>query len=256
VREGTALAASGHQTAHIRHVLGRSLLGARGLSGCGAVLQDSRLPHDVGREHARDYINIRWHDVSRIPLTIQVLEGGHQLGVGVILIDCSEVGNQHLRDGHRLGPRAVDLDDGEVLLLAPKDVGRELVGVALSAHVLELAVLRAEQVGQVASEIELYWEELLDEVAAGAEPVDLLVVVEHDHAVGVAGGNLGGLLVVLLVDEKRSRRQLAVQVLVAELPLVARSPRVHLAEGGLGDRMLEPALDRVDSLTHVLEAMD
>lgn len=121
---------------------------------------------------------------------------------------------------------------------------------------MELVVLWAEQVRKVASEIELDWEELLDEVAAGAEPVDLLVVVEHDHAVGVASCDLGGFLVVLLVDEKRSRRQLTVQMLVAELSLVARSPRVHLAEGGLGDCVLEPALDRVDSLTHVLEAMD
>ena len=127
--------------------------------------------------------------------------------MGVVLVDGSQVCDQHLSDRHRLGPGAVDLHDGEVLLLAPKDVRSKLVCIAWG-RALELVVLRAEQIRQISREVKLDGEELLDEVPASAEPIDLLVAVEHDHAMRVAGCDLRGFPVVLLVDEKRPGRQL------------------------------------------------
>lgn len=55
--------------------------------------------------------------------------------MGDVLIDGTQVSYEHRCDRHGLGPRGIDLHDGEVLLLASKDVGSELIAVILVANV-------------------------------------------------------------------------------------------------------------------------
>lgn len=89
------------------------------------------------------------------------------------------------------------------MLLAAQDVRSELVAIILSyVRFVNLLVLWPEKVRHVAREVELDRVDLLDEIAARAKPVDFLVAVKHDHTVGVAGGDVRGLLVILLVDEQ------------------------------------------------------
>lgn len=74
------------------------------------------------------------------------------------------------------------------------------------------------------------WVELLNKVSTGTEPVNFLVAVQHYHTVGVTSGDLRCLLIVLLVNQERSRRQLGIHVFVAELSFVARAPGVDFSK--------------------------
>jgi hypothetical protein len=111
--------------------------------------------------------------------------------VRVVLVHGSQVSNHHGWDTHCFWPRGVYFHDGKILLLGSKDVRGELSELILRVTKLLISrVLWPEEIRKVSLEIKHDRVRLLSDASTGTEPIYLLVIFHHNHAMRVASCNL------------------------------------------------------------------
>ena len=151
-----------------------------------------------------------------VPLGGEGMQYSHELGVGLVLVDSTQVSDHQVRQTQRLAPGAADLHNCKVNLLA---------------HLVLDAVVLGDETRQSLAEHHLDWGRLLGQTPRCAEPQDV-ASFSHDHSMRIARRYLNCFVLVklALLKEKWSGRYLGVIGAMSKLAVGIPSPSVDFAQ--------------------------
>ena len=177
----------------------------------------SSLLHDVGTEEVGDYVDIRRHNLSLVPILGKSVKDLGDLAVVLLLVHCSEVCHHEVSDRNSLRPCAGHFDIRKVDLLTRRITIR-----------CSVRVKRRQLIGKM----HLHRCGLLLETSRCTKPEDIASLFSHDDRVRIACSDLDGLVTVqpALLEIELAWRKLRLKGSMTELAMGVPAPGVNLTE--------------------------